>query len=90
MSVDRNVLESWGDQLDTERVREVEEQMVDKHDGEVTIIPEAVAASVLGYLLSSIECDLESGEIDQETHTKFAYAWQLHLCVHDSWNGRFE
>lgn len=84
-------IDGWMDRLDSQKISEVEERIVRNHEGDVTVVPTAVLDTMLGWLLSSIETDIddaEPGKVGYETHVKYAYAVQLHNCLSDDWNGR--
>lgn len=86
----RNLLDEWGEELDPARLRVREQRLVADHNGSVDIIPAAVSRGLLGFLLDAIEADINSGEIDGDTHTMFMYAYQLEKAVGDEWSGYFD
>lgn len=81
-------LDNWQEHLDDGRIEQVERQLVNKHDGDVTVLPSALAASILGDYLSRLEDDMDAREVDQRTYVNYVYAKCLDGCVHDDWNGR--
>lgn len=89
-TTDTTRFDQWDSEIDSEQAEKVERQLVRKHDGGVVCIPEAIAASILGDYLDDIEGDIRSGEITQETVTRYVYAQNLHNAVSDDWNGRWK
>lgn len=90
MSIDTTRFDQWDSEFDQQRVEQVQQQLVAKHDGDIVHIPQALAAAILGDYLQELETAVASGEITQTEITRYVYAKCLHNSVHDEWNGRWK